>query len=360
MPVRLAIIGLGAATRNIHLPAYRQLTGSVEVVAACEVDRAVAEEARRTLRLSSIYEDARRMLEAERPDMVSICTPPALHREQTLLALEHGCHVFCEKPLADSLEHADEIIRAAEGAGRHVSVNTQFPQMNIYTAAKEVIGSPAFGRLLFLHAWQASRPFEAHPGGWRNGAQGKLCLEFGVHVFELVRFFFDAEPARLYCQIQDAGNGAGSEALAIVSLQFDDGRAASIVLDRLAKGPERYLDIRLDGELGSVQTSIGGEARFEFGLRTRDRRPFVGIHLVQGGKAVLHNGRGSKVLAKDGMNPFATATAAQLSRILHAIENGVPPPSSARDNRNTLALALAAYESARSGTAVDMHRYRGF
>ena len=49
----------------------------------------------------------------------------------------------------------------------------------------------------------------------------------------------------------------------VISLEFPDGRAASIVLDRLSKGPERYLDMRLDGEFASIHTSIGGLVRFE-------------------------------------------------------------------------------------------------
>lgn len=355
MTIRVALVGFGAAARNIHLPAYARLGAAVELVAVCDADPAAAARARRTLG-GAVYDDPRRMLEAERPDIVSICTPPACHREQTLLALEHGCHVFCEKPLADTMAHADEIIGAADRAGRQVAVNTQFPHMAIHAAAKAQIGTAAFGRLLFLHAWQACRPSAASSGGWRSGPEGGLSLEFGVHVLELVRFFFADEPARLYCQIPRAGRRDGAEALSLLSLEFADGRAASIVLDRLGRGPERYLDMRLEGERGSIDTSIGGDLRIELGLRTRARRPFFDLHVVKGGKAILYNGTQPRVLAKDGLNPFATATAAHFGRLLEALAAGTTPPASARDHRRTLALALAAYESARSGMVVDLPR----
>jgi predicted dehydrogenase len=295
------------------------------------------------------------MIDTEKPEVVAICTPPALHREQTLLALAHGCHVFCEKPLTESLTETDEIIRAATAAGRHVVVNTQFPCMRIHTAAKAQIGTPDFGRLQFLHAWQAFRTSATTEVGWRGSMQRRVCLEFGIHVFELVRFFFDATPSRIYCHMPATANGV--ESVDIISLEFADGRAASVVLDRVSQAPDRYLDMTLDGERATIQTSIGGELRFEVGLQTRERRPFWGLHIVKGGKAVRYNGTRATVLATDGMNPFAAATAVHFSRFLDAIAAGRTPPGTAADHRDTLGLALAAYTSAESRQPVELASY---
>ena len=137
----LAVIGLGAAARNIHLPAYAKLAGKVRVVGGCDPDRNARESAREKWRLP-VFEDAREMIEQLGPEVVAVCTPPALHREHALLALSHGCHVFCEKPLASRLAEADDIIQAAEAAGRMAVVNNQFPAMNIHAAAKKMIGTP--------------------------------------------------------------------------------------------------------------------------------------------------------------------------------------------------------------------------
>ncbi|MCJ7737908.1 MAG: Gfo/Idh/MocA family oxidoreductase [Anaerolineae bacterium] len=57
-----------------------------------------------------------------RPDIVFDCTVPTAHHPVTLAALEHGCHVMGEKPLADSLDHAREMIAAAEAAGKLYAV----------------------------------------------------------------------------------------------------------------------------------------------------------------------------------------------------------------------------------------------
>ena len=355
--IHVAIIGLGAVTRNIHLPAYRQLGGEVSVVAGCDTDGAARTLAQERWHLPEVYDDPKEMIEKTKPDIVAICTPPSLHREQSLMALDYGCHVFCEKPLAESLEQADQIVWASERAKRFVVVNNQFPYMNIHLATKRLIGSPEFGRLLFLHAWQTFHPTEATEAAWRGALQRRVCFEFGVHVFELIRFFFEDEPVKLFAHMPNPKPDAKSDVINLISVEFADGRAASIVLNRLSKGPERYLDMRLDGEFSSIHTSIGGRVGFEAGIHTRDKRPFVGFNFVQGGQAVLQKGNRSRMIAKDRINPFASATAHHFGNFINAIRNGGPPPGTAADNRKTLALVFAAYDSAQSNAAIEMSRY---
>ena len=357
MSTRLAIVGLGAVTRNIHLPAYRQLGARLELVGGCDPDAGARAQIQKQHPSLPLFADFDEMLRTAEPEMVAICTPPALHHRQCLAALDCGCHVFCEKPMVETLEQADELIRAAEEAGRQIVVNSQFPAMRIHTAAKECIGRPDFGRLLYLHASQTFRPTAQTEGAWRGKMQRRLGFEFGVHVFELIRFFFDEEPLRVLAHMPNPTTG-NADVVNFVSLEFAGGRAASILLDRLSRGPERYLDLRLDGEFGAISTSIGGELRFEAGLHTRERRPFFGMHFVKGGKAVWQDGTRSRLLAKEELNPFATSTAAHLRNFLEALAQKKTPPGSARAHRNTLALIFAAYDAAASGTAVELAPYR--
>ncbi len=92
---------------------------------------------------------------------------------------------------------------------------------------------------------------------------------------------------------------------------------------------------------------------------TREKPPFFGFDLVKGGKAVLQKGNRSRIIAKNGINPFASATAVHFGNFISAIQDGGVPAGTAKDNRNTLALAFAAYDSAQSGKAVAMSHYLG-
>ncbi len=352
------MIGLGAAARRIHLPACRLLQSRVSVVAGCDPDVAAREETQKRWRLPAIFSDPDEMLQKTKPDVVSVCTPPALHRDHSLLALRSGCHVFCEKPLAENLHQADEIIEASEKAGRRVAVNNQFPCMKIYSAAKRLVGSPNFGRLLFLQACQTFRPSEMTEAAWRGQLERRVCFEFGIHVFELIRFFFEVNPVRIFARMPNPAHLAHFDVLNLISVEFSDGRAASVILNRLSKGPERYLDLRLDGEFASIETRIGGEARLAVGLHTAERRPFLDLSWALGGKAVLQVGNRSRVIAREGINPFADATAIHFGNFLDAIQSGAVPPGTAMDNRDTLALVCAAYDSAQSGQGVELSAYQ--
>jgi len=355
--LRVAIIGLGAVTRNIHLPAYSSLRDEIEIIAGCDINDATRKMAKEKFGLADVYDDPLKMIETTTPDIVSVCTPPALHVEQALMALEHGCHVFCEKPLAENLDHADKLVYAADQFQRHVVVNNQFPYMNIHLAAKKQIGTPEFGRLLFLQAWQTFRPTAETEANWRGQLRRRLCFEFGIHVFELIRFFFEDEPTMIMAHMPRPQPEQRSDVLNLISLEFADGRAASVILNRLSKGTERYLDMRLDGEHASINTSIGGEVKFEAGLHTREKRPFFGLNFIKGGKAVLQDGTKSKLIAKDGINPFASSTAHHFGNFINAIQRGGTPHGTVKDNRKTLALVLAAYDSAESHRAIDLNGY---
>lgn len=354
---RLAIIGLGAVTRDIHLPAYKMLGEKmISLVGGCDSQAGARTSFSKQRPDTPVFGNFDEMLRTTQPDIVAVCTPPFLHHPQCLAALKHGCHVFCEKPMVETLAEADEIIASAEAAGRSVVVNSQFPFMKIHTAAKACLGKPDFGRLLFLHASQTFRPTPLTEATWRGEMTRRLGFEFGVHVFELIRFFFEEDPVRILAHMPNPSHPK-SDVLNIVSLEFPGGRAATILLDRLCKGPEHYLDLRLDGEFAAISTSIGGELRFEAGLHTRERRPYFSFRLVKGGKAVWQDGNRSRILAKDGINPFAQATAVHFENFIDALAQNKTPAGSARDHRKTLALIFAAYDSAAAGSWVELAPY---
>jgi len=347
--IRVALIGLGAAARHIHLPACRQVSGRVTVVGGCDPDPGARSQAGVPLATEAPEE----LLERTEPHLVVVGTPPALHREHTELALAAGCHVLCEKPLAPTLADTDAIVAASRRAGRLVIVNSEFPFMRIHAAAQSTIGMPEFGRLLHVHAWHTMAPTAETEAGWRGGLSRRLGLEFGIHVFDLIRFFFDDMPTRVIAHMPRPDQAIGWDPVNVVALEFADGRGASMMLDRLSRGPERYLDIRLDGERGAIHTSLGGQLRIAAGLHTRERRPFLEWRMAGGGRAVLQRGSQSRVLATDGLNPFASATARLLTAVADAVERRGPVPrGTAEDHRVSLGLVFAAYESAEQGRAI--------
>jgi D-apiose dehydrogenase len=352
--IRVAIVGIGEAARNIHLPAYSRLKHLVEVVAACDPDRAAQQWARNDGRVPRVFDEISDMLEKTRPDVVSVCTPPAFHCEHAIAALGFGCHVFCEKPLADDLEQADQVILASQQAQRHVVINTQYPYMKIHAAAKRLIGSPEFGRLHYLHACHFRRPVT--DVGWRVPLRRRLCSDMGVHVFELMRFFFEDDPVRICAHILDPVK-ANWDLINVISVEFADGRGASMVLNQISPGQERFLVLRLNGDSASIETTMESRCTIQAGLDPDDGHPWVALNRYRGGSAALEKGNRSKRIATEGLNPWVSGTARHFANFVEDIQSGSEPHCTAKHHRNSLALVLAAYDSAQAGRSIELAPY---
>jgi predicted dehydrogenase len=353
MTTRVAVVGLGAVWRHVHLPAFAQLRHRVRVVAGCDSDPAAREQAQRN-GVSEVFATITEMLEKSCPDVVAVCTPPALHREHVIAALAHGCHVFCEKPLTDDLAATDEILRVSDRAQRRVAVNTQYPYMKIHAAARQLIGSPEFGRLLYLHVRHMRWPYQ--DTGWTAQLRRRLCADMGVHVFELMRFFFDDDPVRIGAQMPDPQK-TGRDVVNFVAVEFADGRSASALLNRMSPGEERFLDIRLDGEHASIQTAIETRCRVCVGLKPGTRRPLLEWEVFRGGTAALQKGARRECIASEGGNPWVSGTAQHFADFLRDLESGSEPRYSARHHRTTLAMVHAAYDSAETARTLDLAPY---
>lgn len=334
---RIALVGYGSAARNIHIPALRSIS-QAQIVGIFETRHGVECGFRR---FSSLPD----LLDAE-PDIVVICTPPASHFEVAISALKAGAHVFCEKPLANSVEEAEQMAVVAARANREICVNSEFPFMPMHIAAAREIGSERFGRLLFVEARQSFVVTNETEKGWRGEDQQRTFKEFGTHVVDLCKFFFRERPIGLAARMPRPAAQGGPDYLNLVRLEFSEDRVAQITLDRLTKGQHRYLDMRLVGEKATIETSIGGSAEVSFGLRTQSRRPFSDFRFHLGGVARLHRGDQVVTLAKAPRNIFADATARLFRAFLEAIANGTEPPNGIDEARNTLDLVYRAYSDA--------------
>jgi len=347
MKLKIAIAGLGAAGRKIHLPAYGRLP-DLEVLGGFDPS------ARKGDFPFPLFSSAGELLERTRPDLFAIATPPDSHYELIRLGLSHGCHVLCEKPFTTTLEEATEVVLLSRSSRRWVVVNNQFRFMNVHRAAKERIGTPEFGELLFLDAQQTFFTSPETEAGWRGRDTRRACKEFGIHVLDLCRFFFDEDPVAVTARMPKGRHPEGPDYLNLIQLEFSQDRVASIVLDRLSRGRNRYLDLRLDGSAGSVETHLGGGVELCAGIRGGTRRPFLSFEVYPGGWARLYQGERLRSLATDPLDLFVHATQRLLQAFLEALARGTTPPCHAEDNRRTLALMLAAYESAESRQTVEM------
>jgi predicted dehydrogenase len=148
--VKVGIIGLGAASEILHLPALSSID-NCEVVAASEKDPLRRQRRKEKWNIHNIYDDYETMFNKEDLDAVFICLPSFLHYDAVKCALEHHVHVFCEKPMGLSSEKAHELVNLATKSNLSLAVGYSRMLYEGYKTARDLIKSHQLGKILQVH-----------------------------------------------------------------------------------------------------------------------------------------------------------------------------------------------------------------
>lgn len=351
--MRLAIIGLGEVADTIQLPALRRLP-ETELVAAVERNERLGRSCAAKWQIPRLYTNAPEMLENEQPDVVTICTPPDSHAELCLAALAASAHVVCEKPFVCSLKEADAVIAMAAHVGRQVALNNQYPRMPIFAVAKAFLDTPAFGELLSIQAWQLLYQPTWEEAGWRSQLRHRTLFEFGNHVVDLLCDFFAAYPSAVFSATGGSRGDASCDLIHSLHLEFPGQRLATVLLHRLSRARQHYLEMRLDGTEGALRISLGGRAEVRLGLHPATWKPYLHFDVAKGGQCWWERGERRRVLARNSFTPFVDATVVHLREVLRCLREGKEPPKSAQHSRKILEIIFSAYCSASCGEVVKI------
>jgi predicted dehydrogenase len=116
LPIRIAIVGVGAVSDYHHVPAIR-LDPRATLAAACDSDRQLLEERGKQWEVEFLSTDYQEICESDKVDALVIATPNITHRSIALAAVRHGKHVMCEKPLGLNAGEVRDMYQAARDAG---------------------------------------------------------------------------------------------------------------------------------------------------------------------------------------------------------------------------------------------------
>lgn len=340
--IRLGLIGLGAMGMG-HFNIYKQLMAEgfpVELVAVCDIDRRKFETAENkdtnleefkgtTVDFSGFnsytsYED---MIEKENLDMVSVVIPTYLHYIATVYALNHGCHVLCEKPMAMSDRQCQIMIDTAKKNGKRLMIGQCLRFWGEYVAAKEIIDSGKYGKVVGARFYRGGQNpaapwfFERHKGG------GALYDQH-VHDIDMVNWLFGM-PKAVSATGCVAVPGSGYD---IVSANYiyEDGKCVTTQDDWMNFTPEFKMEFRINME----KATIFYDAK--------------GFHVFADEKAGVEY---ETYMAKpiDDVTPeivsgqgYYNEVKYFINSILNNTENTVNPPE---DSMNTIRLAMAETKS---------------
>jgi predicted dehydrogenase len=185
----VGIIGCGGIARARHMPGYQRLE-EVAIHAVADINAEAARQAADQFSVPHVFSDYRELLAMGEINAVSICTPNALHKEQTVAALRAGKHVLVEKPMAVNAAEAKAMVAAAKRADRKLMVGLHQRFTSGAQALKRAVDSGALGDIYFAEAAATRR--RGIPG-WgvftqKNKSGGGALVDIGVHILDLALY----------------------------------------------------------------------------------------------------------------------------------------------------------------------------
>lgn len=184
--LRIGVIGLGGIAQNAHLPAYEKLLDKIELVAGSDVSEDQRNKAQERFKFTKTYSDYKEMLDKEKLDAVSVCTPPSVHAESSIAAMERGIHVLCEKPVAMTADEAQKMVDSAKKNKVKFMVAFQSRFNPESRMIKEYVDKGALGEIYYAHSIALRR--RGIPG-WgvftiKSLSRGGPLIDIGVHALD--------------------------------------------------------------------------------------------------------------------------------------------------------------------------------
>lgn len=334
--LRAILVGCGDISK-VWLKTITDLD-SIDLRALVDLDQTVAEAMAVEYELDEVIVDAdlEAVLSQTKPDIVFDCTVPAAHANVTIEALQHGCHVLGEKPMASSLEEARRMVAAADEAGRVYAVmqNRRFdPNIRRLQA---FLASGDIGKLTTINS---DFYIGAHMGGFRYHMPHVLLLDMAIHTFDAARFLTGADPVSVYCKEWNPhGSWFDHDASAMAIFEMSGGLIYSYRGSWAGEGLRTTWESewRVVGSKGSAKWD-GAEA-MEAEIATEVPGYFADL------EAVKIPTSASKI-PKPG-HP------ALIHDFVDCIRTGRLPETICTDNIKSLAMVFGAIESAEQGQPV--------
>lgn len=347
--MRYALIGCGRISPNHIMAAIRN---ELDIVALCDIVEDNIEDKITKFDLSKEvqkYTDYIQMLETEKPELVAIATESGKHATIALDCIRAGCNLIIEKPIALSLEDADNIISEAEHMGVKVCACHQNRFNKSIQKIREAVDKKRFGRMFYGTAhirWNRGYEYYSRAkwrGTWEQ--DGGALMNQCIHNIDLLRWMMGDEVVEVvgmtdrlnhdYIQAEDMG---------IALIRFKNG-AYGIVEGTTDIYPQNLEEtLYLFGEKGTVKAgghSVNIIEEWRFSDMLDDPEEV---------KAQYH---------ENPPNVYGYGHTPLYADMIDAIQNNRKPYVDGEAGRRALELVLAIYRSAYEGVSVKLPLERG-
>lgn len=330
MPLKLIHVGVGGFGAGWTKVCQR--SDEVEVVALVDVNQELVQETGKRLGIEHVFTDLDKALKKVEADALLDITPPMVRPEVTGKALRAGLHVLSEKPLADTLEHAKGIVRAAKEADRVFMVSQNYRYHRAPRTIRKLLRDQTLGELGYV-VLNFHRGSKFPPGSFRMKMAYPLLIDMAIHHFDLMRCVLGTDAVRVrVTSWRPKWSWFDHEPTFSMVIEMADGRHVSYNGSWVSQG---------------FETTWNGTWRIECSK---------GAMLWEDDVLYLSDGQTGRVEAELVEMPLVSQDYS-LHEFAAAIREGRQPETSGADNLKSLAMVFAAVDSAKRGVEVEVGDY---
>ncbi|MFC1925714.1 bi-domain-containing oxidoreductase [Chloroflexota bacterium] len=320
-PINVAVVGLGGFARDTHIPNLRSLDSfKLRYAVARKKESALACKQEFGFEMATTsYGEA---LEDNKVHMVLITTRHNLHASMSIEALEHGKHVFVEKPLGLTLEECKTVVNKVNETGLKLAVgfNRRFSPLSI--RAKEIIGQrtyPIMANFRVVSGFTSADNWVYDPAQGGGRILGEAC-----HFIDLLCWLVDSPPTRLFAEGGTMSHrGTSLDDNFVVTMRFADGSVASLAYGDLGnpKFPKERLEIFAGNRTivinDFIELMVEGVEQPDVRLQEADKGHRAQI--IEFARAIQYNEQSQLAMAKDGLRATFLC-----HNIIESLRTGMP------------------------------------
>ena len=192
--LKVAIIGCGHIANGKHMPSLAKIE-EIEMIAFCDIVIERAEKAATDFGVpgAKAYTDFKQMIDTEKPDIVHVCTPNREHAPVSIYAMEHDCHVMCEKPMAKTYEEAKAMLDAHLRTGKKLTIGYQNRHKPDIQYIKRACLNGELGEIYYAKSHAVRRRAVPTWGVFldEDAQGGGPLIDIGTHALDLTLWCMD-------------------------------------------------------------------------------------------------------------------------------------------------------------------------
>jgi predicted dehydrogenase len=268
--LKIGVIGGGHIVVHRHLPIFRKLV-NVEVSAICDKQESTAKEVAAQFGVANTYCDLADMLKMEKLDVVDICTPPQTHFNLATQAMENGCNILAEKPLAMNVAEVDEMYRIAQKNNVRLCVVHQNLFNPAVQRAKRLLENGELGDVLSVDVGTFVRRDNymcLNDKHWCHTLPGGIFFEILPHPVYLIQLF-SKKPEPLCVLAKKLNEFTWMKADELKVLMKAEKGVGSIVAS--CNSPFHGDSLNILGTKLGLQVDLWGRSLIKYKARTQDQ-----------------------------------------------------------------------------------------